>query len=153
MISVPLGLASLELATDREPFARVHWTAARRYHPGWVYHGCLIGTPGDAARLLQALVEGRLLKQASLRQMLAAIPVGGSIEGRPWTGCGYGLGLMIGRMGGAGRAFGHSGGGPFSVNAVYHFPDRLRPITVASFTDGRDEGVAEFAAVDAGGAP
>ncbi len=88
--------------------------------------------------------------------MLTAVPVGGAIEGRPWTKCGYGLGLMIGlmigRMGAAGRAIGHSSGGPFSVNAVYHFPDQPRPLTVASFTDGRDEGVAEFAAFN-GAAP
>ena len=60
--------------------------------------------------------------------------------------CGYGAGLMTGRMGDSGQAIGHSGGGPFSVNAVYHFPDRGIPITVACFTDGADEGRAEFAA-------
>lgn len=152
MISAPLGLGSLELAVDRRQFSRLHWDAAQRYHPGWVYHGCLIGTPGDAARLLHAVFAGQLLKPASLRQMLTAIPVGGAIDGRPWTECGYGLGLMIGRMGEAGRAIGHSGGGPFSVNAVYHFPDRPTPRTVASFTDGRNEGLAEFAAVRGCGA-
>jgi hypothetical protein len=33
------------------------------------------------------------------------------------------------------------------VNAVYHFPDLLRPVTVASFTDAHDEGVAEWEAL------
>ncbi|WP_241557906.1 serine hydrolase domain-containing protein [Falsirhodobacter deserti] len=146
MIGVPLGLESVELAVDREQFSRVYWGAAKRYHPGWVYHGCLIGTPSDAARLLHALLAGQLMKTTSLQQMLTSVPVGGAIDGRPWTECGYGLGLMIGRMGVAGRAIGHSGGGPFSVNAVYHFPDRSTPLTVASFTHGRDEGLAEFAA-------
>lgn len=151
MISVPLGLENLELAIDREQFSRVHWEAAHRYHPGWVYHGCLIGTPSDAARLLHALFAGQLLNTTSLQQMLTSVPVCGAIDGRPWTECGYGLGIMIGRMGVAGRATGHSGGGPFSVNAVYHFPDRSTPLTVASFTDGRDEGLAEFAAVKGSG--
>ena len=41
---------------------------------------------------------------------------------------------------------GHSGSGPFSVNAVYHFPDRSEPITVACFSDGTDEGVPEHEA-------
>ena len=41
-----------------------------------------------------------------------------------------------------GKALGRSGGGPFSVNAAYHFPDFNDPITLASFTDG----VAEFVA-------
>jgi hypothetical protein len=55
---------------------------------------------------------------------------------------------MSGTMDGLGRSLGHSGGGPFSVNAVYHFPDRPDPVTVACFTDGTDEGAAEFAARD-----
>ncbi|RHZ91541.1 class A beta-lactamase-related serine hydrolase [Cereibacter sphaeroides] len=151
MISVPLGLRSLELAIDRKQFSRVHWGAAQRYHPGWVYHGCLIGTPRDAALLLHALFAGKILRTTSLQQMLTCVPVGGAIDGRPWTECGYGLGLMSGRMGLAGRAIGHSGGGPFSVNAIYHFPDQSNPRTVASFTDGCDEGLAEFAAVRCSG--
>jgi D-alanyl-D-alanine carboxypeptidase len=53
---------------------------------------------------------------------------------------------MSGRMGDSGRAIGHSGGGPGCVNAVYHFPDVAAPITVAVFTDGDDEGPAEFEA-------
>lgn len=144
----PLGLVSIELATTRQDFARLHWQAARGYHPGWVYHGCLTGTAADAARLLHGLFTGRLLQPATLAQMLVRHPLGGAIEGRPWTECGYALGLMSGRFGQAGRAIGHSGGGPFSVNAVYHFPDLDEPVTVASFTDGQDEGVAEFAALD-----
>ena len=81
--------------------------------------------------------------------MLIRHPLGGAIEGRPWTECGYALGLMSGRCADVGHAIGHSGGGPFCVNAVYHFPDLKRPVTVASFTDGWQEGLAEFAAVQA----
>lgn len=146
MIRDPLGLPSLELATSRREFSRVHWPAARRYHPGWVYHGCLIGTAKDAALLVHALFGGHLLNPSSLRRMMTAYPLGGSLAGRPWTNHGYGLGLMSGVMGAAGAAVGHSGAGPFSVCAVYHFPDRPIPVTVASFTDGSDEGVAECAA-------
>ena len=79
--------------------------------------------------------------------MLDTKVLGGAIPDRPWTECGYALGLMSGAVRGAGKAVGHSGAGPFSVNAVYHFPDLSDPITVASFTDGTAEGVAEFAAV------
>ncbi|WP_226579210.1 serine hydrolase domain-containing protein [Acuticoccus sediminis] len=146
LVGERLGLESVELATTRDEFARVCWEGARTYHPGWVYHGCLIGTAEDAARLLHGLFTGRLLGEATLERMLDPYPLGGAIEGRPWTQCGYGLGLMNGRFGAAGRAIGHSGGGPFCVNAVYHFPDRDDPMTVASFTDGRNEGIAEFAA-------
>lgn len=142
----PLGLKSVELAVTREQFQRVHWRGAQSYHPGWVYHGCLIGTAADAARLLHGLLSGELLDAHSLEEMLKRIPLGGALEGRPWTDCGYGLGLMIGSMGDSGRAIGHSGGGPLSTNAVYHFPDRAQPITVASFSDDIAEGRAEFEA-------
>lgn len=147
LIAAPLGLASVALAQTRAQFAQTAWLAAGRYHPGWVYHGCLIGTAPDAARMMQALFAGRLLRTESLSRMRKTHPLGGALPGRPWTEHGYATGLMSGRAGAAGRAIGHSGAGPFSVNAVYHFPDLPRPVTVACFTDGRDEGVAEHAAV------
>jgi len=143
----PLSLETVRLATRKSDFAEVFWPELRRYDPGWVYHGCLIGTPVDAARLLHALFRGQLLKAGSLRMMLDRHELGGALPGRPWTDCGYGLGLMIGQMADAGHAFGHSGGGPGCVNAVYHFSDRKEPITVASFTDGPHEGSAEFEAM------
>ena len=79
--------------------------------------------------------------------MLQTHHLGGPIPGRPWTDCGYGLGLMSGRFGEVGRAIGHSGAGPFCANAVYYFPDVANPAVIASFTDGNDEGVAELEAV------
>ena len=146
LIGDVLGLQSIEPTTAREDFARVHWPAARRHHPGSVYHGCLTGTAADAARLLHGLFAGRLLGRGMLARMTRRHLLGGAIAGRPWTRGGYGIGLMIGRFGDAGRVIGHSGGGPFCVNAVYHFPDRPDPVTVACFADGTDEGRAEFAA-------
>jgi CubicO group peptidase (beta-lactamase class C family) len=143
LIFAPLKLSSVEWATRASDFSDIHWPAGRGYHPGWVYHGCLTGTATDAARLLHALFGGDLLSRDTLATMLEPYPLGGAIAGRPWSECGYGLGFMAGRMGEAGRAFGHSGAGPFSVNAVYHFPDRPVAITVAVFTDGTDEGRAE----------
>lgn len=147
MIAGRLGLKTVALATTREQFSQVHWKGAQRYHPGWVYHGCLIGTAREATLLLHALFTGQLLKEASFRQMLTPVSLGGALEGRPWTDCGYGLGLMTGKMGSVGRAIGHTGGGPVGVNAVYHFPDLPEPVTVATFADSHDEGRAEFAAV------
>lgn len=150
MIGARLELQSVELALTRQQFSRVHWDAAQRYHPGWVYHGCLIGSAADAAVLLDGLFSGQLLKAESLGHMLARRNLGGALDGRPWTECGYGLGLMSGRMGSAGRAIGHSGGGPFSVCAVYHFPDQPDPVTVACFAKDREVGQAEFAALRCG---
>lgn len=146
-INAPLGLKTMRLAETRDHFASVPWEGARRYHPGWVYHRCLTGTAAEAARLLHALCLGQILGKHSLAQMMTPVPLGGAIEGRPWTTCGYGLGLMIGELGEGLRAIGHSGAGPFCVNAVYHFPDLAGPVTVASFAAGTDEGVAEVEAV------
>jgi CubicO group peptidase (beta-lactamase class C family) len=143
IITTPLGLTSISLATTREEFAQLHCEAAGKYDPGWVYHGCLAGNVRDAARLLHGLFTGKLLSPASLADMRVTYPLGGALEGRPWTECGYALGLMSGAMGKAGRSAGHSGGGPSCVNAVYHFPDLSEPVTGACFTDGYHEGEAE----------
>ncbi|MCH2094964.1 MAG: hypothetical protein MK160_07570 [Rhodobacteraceae bacterium] len=80
--------------------------------------------------------------------MTETTSLGGPLQGRPWSQCGYALGLMSGSIEGLGRAVGHSGSGPFCASAVYHFPDAKDPVTVASFTDHSDEGLAEFAAAD-----
>jgi len=143
----PLKLTSVRLAMKSSDFDGVPGGSVQNYDPGWVYHGCLLGTPSDAAKLLSGLFSEHLLKPASLQTMLEACHVCGAIPGRPWTACGYGLGLMSGQVGEAGRAIGHSGAGPFCANAVYYFPDVARPTVVACFTDCSDEGLAESEAV------
>jgi D-alanyl-D-alanine carboxypeptidase len=145
IICQPLDLTA-QLATTRAQFSKVCWPGAKRYHPAWVYHGCLIGTARDAALLLRGLCAGDLLQPASLAQMQDLYPLGKAIAGRPWITHGYGLGLMIGTTA-AGRTIGHSGGGPFSSNAVYHFPDAPQPLTVACFHDAPGEAMAETQAV------
>ena len=139
----PLGVRSVRLAAAPSDFADVFWPDLRTYDPRWVYHGCLTGTPVDAVKVLHALLLGQILRPATLHTMLERHELGGAIPGRPWTACGYGLGLMSGRMGEAGRAIGHSGSGPHSSNAVYHCPDLASPITVATYMDSEDEGLAE----------
>lgn len=147
LVCQPLGLQSVVLAEGPADFQSVHWEAAKRYDPRWVYHGCLVGTPADAARLLHGVYCGGLIDAETLAEMSEPFDLGGALPGRPWSRCGYGIGLMAGRVEGAGRGIGHSGAGPFCVNAAYRFPDLARPITVATFTGGTDEGVAENAAV------
>ena len=144
LVLEPLGLDRVRLATERADFAEVFWPHLRAYDPRWVYHGCLIGSPADAARLLHAVLNGALLSESSLAAMIGRFtPLGGALPGRPVTEQGYGMGFMIGRFGEAGRVIGHNGAGPGSVNVVCCFPDLPRPVTVAVFTDGEDEGAAE----------
>ena len=147
LICEPLGLQSVKYWETPEQTASLIWEAADGYDPRWIFHGCLIGSVSDAAYLLHALFQGQLLRGQTLDDMRGRHVIGGAIPGRPWTECGYALGLMSGAVGDVGRAIGHSGGGPFSVNAVYHFPDRPDQVTEACFTSGEDEGVAEFEAV------
>ena len=145
-ITRPLGLNALRLAEGPGDFADLHWPEARRYDPGWVYHRCLTGTAEAAARLIHGLFTGQLLEPATMVEMLRAHPLGGALPGQPWTRCGYSPGLMNGEMGEAGRAIGHSGAGPFSSNAAYHFPDLPDAPSVAVFALGPDEGPAELEA-------
>ncbi|MGX1306057.1 D-alanyl-D-alanine carboxypeptidase [Amorphus suaedae] len=152
LILDPLGLPTARVATSRADMAATGFPGGRSYHPGWVYHGLVIGPVEEAALALHRLFATDLLSKVSRTAMLAARPLGGALAGRPWLTTGYGLGLMIGTMAGHDRTdplpvFGHSAGGPGSVGAVYgwHAPDGLR--TAAVFSDDADEGRPEHLAV------
>lgn len=142
----PLGLASVRLAVTPQDLAATAWGNERHYDPGWVYHGLLIGSPADAARLLHNLLKGDLLSPEWRAAMTARHPVEAVVNGRPWSTTGYGLGLMIGEIASTGLAIGHSGAGPGSVGAVYHFPAMAAPCTVTVFMPGENEGRAEWKA-------
>ncbi|SIO20429.1 serine hydrolase domain-containing protein [Vannielia litorea] len=131
----PLGLTTMRLAELPEDFAEM--PGADGYHPGWVYHGCFIGSASDAALLVHALCH---TPQDAIHRL------GGPIAGRPWTTTGYGLGVMSGEVEAAGRVEGHSGSGPFSCCAVYRFHDLRRPVSLAVFAEGSDEAGPEWEA-------
>ncbi len=144
----PLALTRTRLATRRADFEEIHWPQLRAYDPRWVYHGCLIGPAAEAARLLDGLFAGELIAPARVAAMYERYtPLGDAPPGRPGTEVGYGMGLMLGRMGAVGRALGHSGAGPGAVNTVCHFIDLKPALTVAVFTDGEDDGAPEHEAV------
>jgi len=145
-ICQPLGL-SARLAETRADFATLSWPAARRYHPGWVYHGCLIGTARDAALMMQAVLEGELLSPDMRALMRSPAMQAPAVPGRPWSTIGYGMGLMLGEAPGLGPALGHAGGGPFAANYVGCFPAGAPGVTVAAFGDGPDSAPAEEAAI------
>lgn len=146
----PLGLTRARVAQTPGDLAATALPPPAGYHPGWVYHGTVIGPPSEAAAALSRLMAGRLLSPGALGDMTTPLPLGGAITGRPWTATGYGLGLMIGSMadpaGGPDvHVIGHSAGGPGSVGAVYHAPATGR--TAAAFAAGDDGGVPERAMV------
>lgn len=139
-----LSLPSVRIAASASDLVDTAWGNAAGYDPGWVYHGLLIGTPGDAARFFHGLMSGHLLPADLLAEMTLWHPIGEKpLPGRPWLTTGYGLGLMAGQLASAGFVVGHSGGGPGSVGAAYYFA-RPRRCTIAAFAAGPDEGRAEF---------
>lgn len=144
----PLGLATARLALTPEDMSGTAFIGGHGYHPGWVFHGCVIGPVAEAALALHRLLGGPLLDAASMAAMLDRHPIGGPLPGRPWQTTGYGLGLMMGAMQHADMAqplevLGHSAGGPGSSGAVYGswLGGGLR--TAAAFVSGHDEAPAE----------
>ncbi len=57
--------------------------SARTYHPGWVYHGLLVGPVEEAARLLDRLMTGDLLPPGMLEDMLTPFVLPGPVPERP----------------------------------------------------------------------
>lgn len=148
----PLHLESARVVNTREDMDLSAFETDHGYHPGWVYHGLVMGSVADAALGLHRLLEGKLLRTYALNEMLKSNPVGGEIPGRPWKTTGYGLGLMVGQMGMKDMAestlvMGHSAAGPGSVGAVYHFPNTSSKRTVAVFGPFGNEGITEAAAL------
>lgn len=140
----PMGLQRTRIATTTGDMAETCWGNSSDYDPRWVYHGLLIGPPSDAVRFLDSLRSDAFLSERCRKAMLSEHVLGVNVEGRPWTRAGYGLGLMVGEMGEAGRVWGHSGGGPASVSALYCFPNIRGAPIVAAFGEGTDEFAAEW---------
>jgi CubicO group peptidase (beta-lactamase class C family) len=143
----PLGCGPARLATLPADLHGVAMGSASNYHPGWVYHGLLVGPLQQAALLLQRLFGGDLLGPELLAQMQATHTLGGPIPGRPWQAAAYGLGLMHGPAEGLVLS-GHTGGGPGSVIAVYRAALGGRTASCAVFADGEDQGAVEARAVE-----
>jgi CubicO group peptidase (beta-lactamase class C family) len=138
----PLGVSGAKLAAERADLLTVVMGEAAGYHPGWVYHGLLIGTLHEAARVLDGVLDGALLSAELVREMRSARRVGSAIPGRPWMAPGYGLGLMA-ELAGSGGPIGHTGAGPGSTIAVYRRERNGAPIVISAFACGDDQGVVE----------
>src|SRR5580658_5547463 len=57
----PLGISGVAVAREPADLDATAWGNTRRYHPDWVYHGLLVGTPSAAALFLHRLLAGDLL--------------------------------------------------------------------------------------------
>jgi hypothetical protein len=123
--------------------AGVQLGAARNFHPGWVYHGLLVGPLCEAALLLDRLLGDALLPPGLLSEMKRGQPADAVVPDRPWRTPNYGLGLMMESSGGP---VGHTGGGPGSSIAVYRSRDTAMPRTAATFMTHENLGEVEHLA-------
>ncbi|MEE1658394.1 serine hydrolase domain-containing protein [Microvirga sp. CF3062] len=139
----PLDTKSARLARNRVDLSHVTMGSAEDYHPGWVYHGLLVGTVSDAALLLDRLLEGSLLTSELLQEMLTPFALPGPVPERPWQEPGYGLGTMTGETTSGLKVGGHTGGGPGSTIAVYRSLGGAGSGTVAFFRTSEDEAKTE----------
>jgi CubicO group peptidase (beta-lactamase class C family) len=131
LVFAPAGLASARLATTPADLADVRMGSASDYHPGWVYHGLVVGTAQDAARLLRRLMADGLIGREMLAAMLErrALPEHRSaIHPDP----AYGLGLMLSAADPLDHPLGHTGEGPGSRIAVYARGGKAAAVWTAS---------------------
>ena len=124
-------LTSARLAVTPEDLAGVEMGDAEGYHPGWVYHGLIVGTAIDAARLLRRLLAGELLSALSLARMLAPRALL-QFRSAAHPDAAYGLGLMLSATQPGEQPIGHSGSGPGSGIAVYGWQGRTCAIWAAT---------------------
>lgn len=146
-IFTPLDLSRVHLAKTRADLANTNMGNVAGYHPGWVYHGLLVGPLAQAALCLDRLLAGELLPPALLLEMQTTRALGGPIAGRPWTAPGYGLGLMQGAVENGLTLSGHTGGGPGSTVAVYRCVQGNHSACCAVFAESDVEGAVETEAV------
>lgn len=141
-VFAPLGVHAF-MTRERDDMRRLAFGNLRSYDPNWVYHGLMVGTAIDAARLLYRVFTSEFLSADSRAAMFQASASLGALPDRPFVTPTPGTGLMIDPDGPLGKWYGHSGGGPGSVCAVYHFPD-LSPVrSVSVFGDADSEGAVE----------
>ena len=70
LVFAPLGVRGVHIAREPGDISRGAFGNPRNYHPGWVYHGLLMGPPREAARWMHGLMTGRLLSPRLLAMML-----------------------------------------------------------------------------------
>lgn len=141
LVLAPLGLESARLAVSPADLDGVEMGQARSYHPGWVYHGLVVGSVREAALALDRLPG--LVGSQAWTQMGRSVDLPQHTR-RPWAMAAYGLGLMAPRLADGRIMLGHTGGGPGSEIAVYRHA--MRSVAVFGL-EGSGVGI-EAAAVD-----
>lgn len=136
----PLNLNDVKLITTPKEFKELSLSKAD-YDPGWCFHGLIAGTTTSAARLLHALSSFEIIKADTLSEMLSPYKLNVGVGDRPWRKPAAGLGLMMDYDDDV-DSYGHTGQGPESTIAIYHFT-KPEHITIAAFEETSDMAVVE----------
>lgn len=145
LVFSPLEIESARVALLPDDLRGVDMGTDSLYHPGWVYHGLVVGPLAEAALLPDRLLGGALLPADLMATMRDGHPLGFNDPARPERDWAYGLGLMMGRTDAGGPTVGHTGGGPGSVIAVRHMPEQ--GFTGAAFQLGGSDAQVERCAI------
>jgi D-alanyl-D-alanine carboxypeptidase len=107
------------------------------YHPGWCAPRVMASTTEETTRIFDALLDGELLKPATLDRMLTLVPLPPE-SGAPPT-IGGGMGLYSDSASSRGRNFHHGGGGPGYGTSVTIYPDTPRGrVAIAVFVNSSE---------------
>jgi CubicO group peptidase (beta-lactamase class C family) len=134
LVFIPAELATARLAATPADLLDVQMGDVIGYHPAWVYHGLVVGTAMDAARLLRCLLAGDLFEGSILSRMLGHRPLP-QFRSELHPDPAYGLGLMLRATSPHDHPIGHSGSGPGSRIAVYWQQGRTCVVWAATTTD------------------
>lgn len=140
MLFAPLGLTDVKLIATLKEFKELSLSKAD-YDPRWCFHGLIAGTTASAARLLHSLSSFEILKADTLSEMLSPYRLDVDAGNRPWRNPAAGLGLMMDYDGDI-ESYGHTGQGPGSTIAIYHF-NKPDPVTIAVFEETSDVAAVE----------
>jgi D-alanyl-D-alanine carboxypeptidase len=140
----PLNLEHVRVASLPADLSGSPLAVPEGYHPGWVFHGLVLGTPAQAALFLSRLLSGNFLDATLLKSMRERFAISeAAIPNRPWNSAGYGLGLMIDIRSPFGPCYGHGGTGPGSTTATYWFEALPGKRAVSVFAGVEDQGIVE----------
>lgn len=139
-----LDLRDVKLITTPKEFRELSLSKTD-YDPAWCYHGLIAGTTASAARFLRLLSSGEIVEADTLSEMLSPYKLKVDVGNRPWRNPAAGLGLMVEYDGNI-ESYGHTGQGPESTIAVYHFTN-TEPLTIAVFAETNDMALVENEAV------
>jgi CubicO group peptidase (beta-lactamase class C family) len=73
LVMTPLGIQEVMIAATPDDLAASAWGNTDGYHPDWVYHGLLLGSPAAAALLLDRLLTRDLLPLPLLGEISAMV--------------------------------------------------------------------------------